>query len=443
MPHNADKWQKFLSDRDHGRRHENILSLLTTPDARQNFLGHMHPWTTAFLTVKPDRSTELGNADFIEWLAARVGLTPLPRGADSCLCKSTQMLIVPSNSAQHASCCNEQQALATTRHTSLARAWNDGLRHLLGPANVVVEGAKTEQGPTCVSRIGNFNKKSDCKTFNVADCIATLGDQPFAIDYTIGYAGASGRANVPGFGTEMSADANDQARMKTALYAANYDFNPRLLVPIAYESNGCPGKDAQAFLKAAMEHGRRNGRNCADKARTAARQLVARASAAIARGTARATISFRRKCLGRGADRQELVFVSQSSSSSSAASAPDEDEHAGDLDAAPPHAHVATGAQSAPSQTSAVTSSSGAHGARTPSAPALSTAGRRSRTSQAPRSTARQGPVRPSSQDARLARGRMQQAQQLMREQAGSLQLSRSPPATEAGSRGAADHQLP
>ena len=51
--------------------------------------------------------------------------------------------------------------------------------------------------------------------------------------------------------------------------------------------------------------------------------------------------------------------------------------------------------------------------------------------------------MRPSSQDARLARGRMQQAQQLMREQAGSLQLSRSPPATEAGSRGAADHQLP
>ena len=122
MPHNADKWQKFLSDRDHGRRHENILSLLTTPDARQNFLGYMHPWTTAFLTVKPDRSTELGNADFIEWIPARVGLTPLPRGADSCLCKSTQMLIVRSNSAQHASCCNEQQALATTRHTAPAKA---------------------------------------------------------------------------------------------------------------------------------------------------------------------------------------------------------------------------------------------------------------------------------------------------------------------------------
>ena len=241
----------------------------------------------------------------------------------------------------------------------------------------------------------------------------------------------------------MGADANDQARMKTALYAANYDFNPRLLVPIAYESNGCPGKDAQAFLKAAMEHGRRNGRNCADKARTAARQLVARASAAIARGTARATISFRRKCLGRGADRQELVFVSQSSTSSGAASAPDEDEHAGDLDAAPPHAHAATGAQSAPSQTSAVTSSPGAHGARTPSAPALSTAGRRPRTGPTPRSTAQKGPVRPSSLDARRARGQMQQAQQLMREQAGSLQLSRSPPVIEAGSRGAADRQLP
>ena len=147
----AHKWQKYLSDRDHGQRHENILRLLTTPDARQNFLGYMHPWTTAFLTVKPDRSTELGKADFIEWLAARVGLTPLPRGADSRLCKSTQMLITPSSSAQHASCCNDQQALATTRHTTLAKAWNDGLRHLLGPANVVVEGAKTEQGPTCVS----------------------------------------------------------------------------------------------------------------------------------------------------------------------------------------------------------------------------------------------------------------------------------------------------
>ena len=60
-----------------------------------------------------------------------------------------------------------------------------------------------------------------------------------------------------------------------------------------------------------------------------------------------------------------------------------------------------------------------------------------------PRSTAQKGPVRPSSLDARRARGQMQQAQQLMREQAGSLQLSRSPPATEAGSRGAADHQLP
>ena len=112
-------------------------------------------------------------------------------------------------------------------------------------------------------------------------------------------------------------------------------------------------------------------------------------------------------------------------------------------DAAPPHAHATTGAQSASSQMSAVTSPTGAHGARTPSAPAHSTAGRRPRTGSAPRSMARQAPVRPSSQDARHARGRMQQAQQLMREQAGSLQLSRSPPATEAGSRGAADHQLP
>ena len=156
--------------------------------------------------------------------------------------------------------------------------------------------------------------------------------------------------------------------------------------------------------------------------------ILPRASAAIARGTARATISFRRKCLGRGADRQELVFVSQSSTSSGAASAPDEDEHAGDLDAAPPHAHATTAAQSASSLTSAVTSPTSAHGARTPSAPAHSTTGRRPRTSQAPRSMASKAPVRPSSQDARLARGRMQQAQQLMREQAGSLQLSRSPP---------------
>ena len=37
--------------------------------------------------------------------------------------------------------------------------------------------------------------------------------------------------------------------MKTATYAANYVFHPRLLVPIAYETtNGCPGKDAEAFL---------------------------------------------------------------------------------------------------------------------------------------------------------------------------------------------------
>ena len=40
-------------------------------------------------------------------------------------------------------------------------------------------------------------------------CIATLGGQPFALDYIIGYPGASGRANIPGFGTGMGAEDED------------------------------------------------------------------------------------------------------------------------------------------------------------------------------------------------------------------------------------------
>ena len=106
--------------------------------------------------------------------------------------------------------------------------------------------------------------------------------------------------------------------------------------------------------------------------------------------------------------------MSQSSSSTGTASAPDADVHAGDLDAAPPHGHETTGAQSVSSQTSAATSPTGAHGARPPLTPAHSTAGRWPRTGSASRSMARQAPVRPSSLDARRARGRMQQAQQLI-----------------------------
>ena len=106
--------------------------------------------------------------------------------------------------------------------------------------------------------------------------------------------------------------------------------------------------------------------------------------------------------------------MSQSSTSTGTASAPDADEHAGDLDAALPHGYETTGAQSVSSQTSATTSPTGAHGARPPPTPASSAAGRRPRTGSAPRSMARQAPVRPSSQDARSARGRMQQAQQLI-----------------------------
>ena len=48
------------------------------------------------------------------------------------------------------------------------------------------------------------------KTFNVADCIATLGNQPFALDFTIGYADASHRTDIPGFGAEQGTDANDR-----------------------------------------------------------------------------------------------------------------------------------------------------------------------------------------------------------------------------------------
>ena len=111
----------------------------------------------------------------------------------------------------------------------------------------------------------------------------------------------------------------------------------------------------------------------------------------------------------------------------------DADERAEDLDAAPPHDDETTAAQGVSSQPSAAPSTAGAHGAHPPPTPAPSTAGQRSRTGPTPRSTTRQVPARPSSLFSRRARGRMLQAQQLMREQAGAAQQLRLA-TTEAGS---------
>ena len=131
-----------------------------------------------------------------------------------------------------------------------------------------------------------------------ADLFVRLGDANLALDVNVAFAG--GMHEVPsavgaGFGVKRGSVADHQSQQKD--YASLYDFNPNFLVPITFETTGCPGTSTLSFLGAVKKWIREEGSTIQKKSvGTCIRRLVIKTSVSLARSLGSSVLAYRKVC---------------------------------------------------------------------------------------------------------------------------------------------------
>ena len=90
--------------------------------------------------------------------------------------------------------------------------------------------------------------------------------------------------------------ADTLSKSKHAKYSASYDFEPRFLQPLAFDSYGCPSRDTSTFLALVLKHAA--VRNPTSKKHEMLADYTARVSTSIIRDTALMVRSYRQRCAG-------------------------------------------------------------------------------------------------------------------------------------------------
>ena len=132
-----------------------------------------------------------------------------------------------------------------------------------------------------------------------ADLFVTLAGVGFAADVVVAHptdhhlTRASDRAPMA---TVRGHYANALSKSKHAKYSASYDFEPRFLQPLAFDSYGCPARDTSTFLALVLKHAA--ARDPTSKKHEMLADYTARVSTSLVRNTALMVRSYRQHCAG-------------------------------------------------------------------------------------------------------------------------------------------------
>ena len=310
MPTTGKGWQKWLTVLATSDVARDIFNGIETKTDKANFLGFSHPFSSAWLSAAPDSFTNIQNDIFLEAIAVRCGV-PSTLVDHTCRCTATAkgktVTITPASALQHAhSLSNEARSIQTSRHEAVKWTFTNEMRTLLGLNNVVAEkGGKHNADKsgymTRLEKNGNFHKNATFPDqFMCADLFVRLGDANLALDVNVAFAGGTHEgpsAAGAGFGVKRGSVADQHSNIKQKNYASLYDFNPNFLVPITFETNGCPGTSTVSFLGAVKKWIREEGSTIQKKAvGTCIRRLVIKTSVSLARSLGSSVLAYRKVC---------------------------------------------------------------------------------------------------------------------------------------------------
>ena len=154
---------------------------------------------------------------------------------------------------------------------------------------------------TRLEKNGNFNKNATSPGhFMCADLFVRLGDANLALDINVAFPGGVNEtpsAVGASFGMKRGSVADQNSMIKQKNYASLYDFNPDFLVPITFETNGCPGASTVSFLGAVKKWVREEGSTIQKKTvGTCIRRLVIKTSVSLARSLGSSVLAYRKVC---------------------------------------------------------------------------------------------------------------------------------------------------
>jgi len=108
-----------------------------------------------------------------------------------------------------------------------------------------------------------------------------------------------------GYGTKRGSVADFNSDLKHTKYKHLYDFDPKFLHPITFETNGCPGIATMAFLSTVKKYiGKRGSVHQKNAIRQWTRRIVTKTSASLARALGHAILDYRVECQ-KGAGREQ------------------------------------------------------------------------------------------------------------------------------------------
>ena len=155
---------------------------------------------------------------------------------------------------------------------------------------------------TLVINLPTFTKKQGILPTSFVPCFAdlfvTLAGVGFAaevvvshpVDHLVRVADRAPMASSRGH------YADTLSKSKHAKYSASYDFEPRFLQPLAFDSYGCPSRDTSTFLALVLKHAA--VRDPTSKKHEMLADYTARVSTSLIRNTAHMVRSYRQRCAG-------------------------------------------------------------------------------------------------------------------------------------------------
>ena len=308
-PDNALHWQAYLTSLVTAPKAQRILDQLPSFKEKAQFLSFTSPFSYMSMIAKPTfDSACLTGSDVLIWLGLRAGLPPA-RVAHKCT--RNKQAVTTATSLEHSMglCGWDGRRLHSRRHYDIRDITTDWLSKILGHQNVQGERRRDHDHSfgdraTLVSNLPTFTKKQGILPTSFAPCFAdlfvTLAGVGFAADVVVSHPTDTGRivnsSDRAPMATTRGHYADTLSKIKHAKYSASYDFEPRFLQPLAFDSYGCPSRDTSTFLALVLKHAA--VRDPTSKKHEMLADYTARVSTSIIRNTAHMVRSYRQRCAG-------------------------------------------------------------------------------------------------------------------------------------------------
>ena len=287
---------------------QRILDQLPSFKEKAQFLSFTSPFSYMSMIAKPTfESASLSGSDVLIWIGLRAGLPPAHVAHK---CARNKQPVTTALSLEHAMgyCGQDGRRLQSKRHYDIRDITTDWLSKILGHQNVQGERRRDNDHTfgdrvTLVSNLPTFTKKQGILPSSFTPCFAdlfvTLAGVAYAADVVVSHptdhcrARAADRAPMA---TVRGHYADALSKSKHAKYSASYDYEPRFMQPLAFDSYGCPARDTSTFLALVLKHAA--ARDPTSKKHEMLADYTARVSTSLVRNTALMVRSYRQRCAG-------------------------------------------------------------------------------------------------------------------------------------------------